>query len=424
MSAHVPERIEVETPGGEALRDRVERQVFDALDAQLAGTSQVWIPSRRPRRVTWLAGGCVAVAAAACLLVLRPAGPNTAESGAAAPSSIVVTPPGGRSRLDLGDAIVDFGSDTRVEIRRAEAGATVTLALARGSVDCDVAPRPGRPVFRVLAGNVTVEVVGTRFSVAYGRDVRVDVTRGTVRVSAPASTHLVAAGGTWSSAADPAPAAAAGLPAAVGDRPSLHAPDVQPGARAPVDPHGAAAGGSNLPATAPGTEAARPAGRLAARSVTGGARSSGPRGHGSEEARAPVDGAPRREARNRPVSPKATFAEAQALEGRDPDRARELYRTLAAGSDVWAALGLYSLAELEQDSGKNRDALSAVNEYERRFPYGAHAEDVAWLRVHVLQAARRSAAAREAAEDYLRRYPTGAYVEPARRFAQAAPPRP
>jgi hypothetical protein len=88
-------------------------------------------------------------------------------------------------------------------VTRGSAGA-VTLELARGSIDCDVEHRPDRPPFRVIAGEVTVHVVGTRFAVVReGAHVRVDVTAGQVRITAPGLERLVGGGDTWSSVPPP-----------------------------------------------------------------------------------------------------------------------------------------------------------------------------------------------------------------------------
>ena len=62
----------------------------------------------------------------------------------------------------------------------------MTVVLERGRVECEVPPRNDRPPFSVEAGDVTVRVVGTHFSVARSgsKDVEVDVQRGVVQVTA------------------------------------------------------------------------------------------------------------------------------------------------------------------------------------------------------------------------------------------------
>jgi transmembrane sensor len=70
----------------------------------------------------------------------------------------------------------------------------ITVALARGGGRFDVVPRPGR-VFSVRAGEVTVTVLGTIFSVERVADrIGVTVTRGTVQVDWGAGQRRMVAG--------------------------------------------------------------------------------------------------------------------------------------------------------------------------------------------------------------------------------------
>src|SRR5512135_2672487 len=193
-------RIEVEAPTSEARRERVERKVFEQLAAvRLVDRTDKVLPEQaRPSRARWLVAGIGVAAAAAIAIALfatRGGGDAREPQTAAAPSR-VVTPVGGSSRFTVGDeAVIDAGSDTSVEVQTDNGG--ITLVLARGSVDCDVAPRGNRAPFRVLSGDVAVEVVGTRFTVTRTPTSRVDVTRGKVKVTAPGGTWLVTAGQTW-----------------------------------------------------------------------------------------------------------------------------------------------------------------------------------------------------------------------------------
>jgi transmembrane sensor len=93
----------------------------------------------------------------------------------------------------------------RTELSVRESGpASVALALARGRADLDVSPREGRR-FTVVAGDVEVRVVGTRFSVkstpeGEGLRVEVSVLRGVVEVQSarrPGIVARVAAGQSW-----------------------------------------------------------------------------------------------------------------------------------------------------------------------------------------------------------------------------------
>ena len=106
------------------------------------------------------------------------------------------------------------------------------------------------------------------------------------------------------------------------------------------------------------------------------------------------------------------FAQAQQLESKDTQKAARAYRSIANGSDSWAALALYSLAEL-QASSDAKQSLRSLDELARRFPNGANAEDASWLRVDVLRRNGRHDEARAAAESYLRAFPRGTYAKQA-----------
>jgi hypothetical protein len=189
--------IDVEVPTSEARRERVEREVFARLDAMRDIDHSNAIAPVRGRRPMIFAAGFMFVAAAASIVFLV-----TREAPKAQPTtpSLVVTPAGGSSRFTVGDSVIDAGSDTSVEVKQ-DTNGTTTLTLARGSVDCDVMPRPNRPPFRVIAGDVTVEVVGTRFEVSRtDKVIRVDVARGKVKVHGNGEQRMLEAGESWSSA--------------------------------------------------------------------------------------------------------------------------------------------------------------------------------------------------------------------------------
>lgn len=359
--------IDFDPVSSDARRDKSERAVLARLAAiQALGESDAVIaPS--PPRWRWAAVGLGAAALAAALVLFLVIRRDEHVAHVAEAPSLIVTPVGGSSRFTVADAVIDAGGDTSVEVKR-EAGGATALLLARGTVDCDVAPKPGRAPFRVLAGDVTVEVVGTRFSVMrHGATVRVDVTRGRVRVTSRTEERLLEAGASWT----PGLTAAADVPAS--EQPS------------PPAPHDGVAEGDS-----PAIEA-------------------DPIEMPADDVTQPVPAAPRQSSR-------AAFAAAQRLEAKDPTDAARAYRTIANGKDVWAALALYSLAELHA----TRDAAAALrdlDELAKRFPRGANAEDAAWLRVTVLRKLKRDADARKAAGAYLREYPNGTYVTAAERLA-------
>jgi hypothetical protein len=189
-------RIRVEPPAPEARRERVEKKLFARLAAvELAERVDAVLPKPPRSRVPYFVGAAALAAAVFAIVLFARRDPAQHDVVAEEPSR-VVTPIGGESRFIVGDAVIDAKSDTSVEVRHGEGGA-ITLVLARGAVDCDVEPRHGRPPFRVLAGDASIEVVGTRFTVTRTPSLRVDVARGKVKVTTPASTNLVEAGESW-----------------------------------------------------------------------------------------------------------------------------------------------------------------------------------------------------------------------------------
>src|SRR5260221_7739435 len=107
------------------------------------------VPSPKPRRA-WLYAGMGALAASSIALVvfaIKPVAEPAAETDTT--PSRVVTPIGGSSQFTVGDSVIIAGSDTAVEVKHADNGG-ITLVVGRGSVDCDVAPRGGRPPFHPI----------------------------------------------------------------------------------------------------------------------------------------------------------------------------------------------------------------------------------------------------------------------------------
>lgn len=193
-------RIPVEPPQNESRRDRIERNVFAQLaQMRVVDRADAAVPvAAGSNRRAWMFAGLGAAVAAAVILVVTTKGdvPAPAPIAEDTTPSRIVTPVGGESQFTVGDAVIVAASDTSVDVKRAPDGG-ITLVVARGAVDCDVAPRGQRPPFHVIAGDVSVEVVGTRFSVARTPSPRVDVVRGKVRVRAPGGTWLLGAGDSW-----------------------------------------------------------------------------------------------------------------------------------------------------------------------------------------------------------------------------------
>jgi hypothetical protein len=345
-------RITVDPPQSDARRDRVERQVFAKLQTiRVADRADAAIPPTRMRG--WLVASAFA-AAGALAVALFVQSPEVRVSEREVPSQIT-TPVGGTSQFTVGDAVMVAASDTSVEVKHGSDGG-ITLVLARGSVDCDVAPRNGRPPFHVLAGDIAVEVVGTRFTVTRTPSPRVDVTRGKVRVTAPGGSWLVGAGESWS-----------------------------PQVTASNTPEPASEPAPVLPPVAAPAPVPAPATTIAAMPVH----------HASSQ---------------------AAFLAAGRLEASDPARAAKAFRTIASGKDAWAAPALYALIELHATSDRDA-ALADCAEYLHRFAHDPQVEDVTWLRVEILRAAGRRDEARSAATDYLRQFAHGSYAGLAARIA-------
>jgi len=344
-------RITVDPPQSDARRERVERQVFAELQRmRMAERADAAIPEARFRG--WLVAAAFAAAATMAVALFATHSTEIKIAEREVPSQIT-TPIGGTSQFTVGDAVMVAASDTSVEVKHGDDGG-ITLVLARGSVDCDVAPRNGRPPFHVLAGDIAVEVVGTRFTVTRTPTPRVDVTRGKVRVTAPGGSWLVAAGQSWSPSVSTTVAKSEPAPE----------PTVAP----------------ETPTPTPTPETPTPA---------------------------PVV---------HRVSSQAAFLAAGRLEATDPARASKAFRTIASGKDAWAAPALYALTELHASSDRDA-ALADCAEYLRRFPHDPQAEDVTWLRVEILRTAGRRDEARSAAAEYLRQFAHGSYAGLAERIA-------
>ena len=249
---------------------------------------------RQRRRARWVRLAPAMAAACAALLVAGAVGwriaathDRTGDESATAPVPQVITGPGQTAHLDIGDASVSIGGHSRLAVHSFADG-RITLDLGDGRVECDVTPRPHRPVFVVRAGPVAVTVVGTRFSVErHGDRVDVGVTRGKVRVTrADVGTVFVAAGESWSSTPELASAAPAARPHHTGDSTSPH-PTTAAAAAAGHGPavlQSAPGGGSRDDPAGPGASPATSTGASAHDDSAGAGPSPGTRatapGHG------------------------------------------------------------------------------------------------------------------------------------------------
>jgi hypothetical protein len=214
----------------------------------------------------------------------------------------------------------------------AETAQGLLIVVDRGSITCDVAPRPSDAPLIVQAGSARVRVLGTRFSVTrFGESARVKVQQGVVEVSASGRSQRVRAGETWPSdvaravRTETAPGVAPPAPADEAEREALV--DRKPAPSVPLAP---------APEPAPAPEVASPA---------------------PEPSR------------------QATFEEATALERSAPERALSLYASLESGGDSWAQNALYARGRLQASRGNGAEARTLLERYLEHFPRGSNAED-------------------------------------------------
>ena len=302
------EHIPIE-PLSDASWDRIERSVFEELDDRARAGAPQPARSSLPR---WAAIGLAAavvlqVVVAAVLLIRQDEQDAPEQLASARYVSERET-----TRALLGDVAVELEpASALVVVEHAPHGSL--CVLERGAVRFSVPPRGQRPPFVVQAGDVRVEVIGTRFRVErVAGSAAVETYEGKVRVVAGGLARIVTRGQPWSGAAAPAPA-----------------PVLAPGL-----------------APAPAAE---------------------PAGVASESARA---GAPVRADRQR-----ARFEQAAAREASDPQHALRIYRALAAESGAWAQNALFAAGRLELELGDQRSAERALRSYLARHPAGANAAD-------------------------------------------------
>ncbi|HUS64244.1 MAG TPA: FecR family protein, partial [Kofleriaceae bacterium] len=200
-------------PLSEASWSRVERAIFERLDAAQPSPLAGELHRAQKRRRRLFAVGGALVAAAALVLVAT----NLIGRGPRGESSRIVTA-GAGSHVSYGEAALDVDPQSAVLLSGNDT-AGVEVVLDRGGVTCEVAPRHGRPPFTVRAGAVRVRVIGTRFSVVRDGDSgRVSVVHGTVEVTVNGQVSLVHAGERWPQTVT------GGVPAAHAPAPSLPVP--------------------------------------------------------------------------------------------------------------------------------------------------------------------------------------------------------
>jgi transmembrane sensor len=170
------------------LRERVQPSWNAERERRVRARVERGLLSRRRRR------GVVAVAMAAAFGVIvvlfgqrwrEPPAPVSVRA-----ESAVLKP---TLRFADGSEVFARSDDTRIE-SLASGADEVLLRLAAGGARFSVTPNAQRS-FRVIAGNVSVQVVGTVFSVTReAGQITVSVERGRVRVDAPAGERELGAG--------------------------------------------------------------------------------------------------------------------------------------------------------------------------------------------------------------------------------------
>jgi hypothetical protein len=320
--------IEVE-PLSEQRWSRIERSLVSrlALEASTATEERPRAGARWGRRVWLVAAALLSVVATAGVLAFSSSGGRVAEQ----PSRI--TTGASASHLALSGLSLDVEPESAVVVGP-ETPKGLLIVVDRGTIVCEVAPRPHDAPLIVQAGAARVRVVGTRFSVTrLEESARVTVDEGVVEVSFRGGIVHVGAGERWPSDETQELAAEPAVVPNDAPRPEVSARAVSPSPRSAPTP---------------------------AKSRTT------PEPSVVEPVSPPKPPAPSRQ---------ATFEEATLLERSDPARAARLYANLQSGGDSWAQNALYAWGRLEATRGNRAEARRLLERYLERFPSGGNAED-------------------------------------------------
>jgi transmembrane sensor len=319
---------------------------------------------RRRRTVARVAVGTVAAGVAAIAAVVVMHGWQTPSvdvaGGVAAPGRVMAAAP---RQLRLADGSVATPLDqASALVIREDAPKRVAIDVARGRGHFDVAPRPER-LFAVHAGDVTITVIGTAFTVERVADrIGVSVERGKVQVDWGVGSRRLGPGES-------------------GWFPPLATVAV-----------GAAAASATLPPSSASPTAIAPVVRARHKSVK-------------------VDG----DDVAKPVVVVDTAesllaaADAARLQGRAQEGAALLRRIVNNHrSDPRAPLAAFTLGRvLLMELGQPRQAASAFADARALAPDGPFAEDALARETEAWAKAGDRTKARACAQDYLRSYPSG-----------------
>ena len=334
-------------PLSESRWSRIEHSVFARLDAgELLAVPSAPSPVRSSARraAGWGLGVAVAglVACVAFGVPFRRAAPSVSRISTGVAASHVALP----------GIVLDVSPQSAVVVS-GSSDESAFIAVDRGEVTCDVAHRrPGAPLI-VQAGEVNVEVVGTRFSVTRQDDAAsVRVTEGVVRVKFRGQVALVKAGEAW-----PPPRPAAASTAAASEAPALDAPE--PIGESPEGASSADASERPVGAREVALKQAQAQKKRAALAVSSAAPDASP------------------------SSFQAQFELATRLEARDPTEAVRLYEGLEGSSSIWAGNALFAHGRLEAARGNRAAARKILTQYLTRFPREPNAPDARLLLVRL-----------------------------------------
>ena len=333
--------IELEfEPLSEPRWNKIEQRVFARLDAgELRSTqdSNQQAPFWARRAGVWALG----LAASLLLVVLALSRSNRS----AAPTVSRISTGVAASHVALPGVVLDVSPQSAI-IVSGSADESALIVLDRGEVTCDVAHRrPGAPLF-VQAGELSVEVVGTRFTVTRQEEVAsVKVQEGVVRVKFRGRSTSVKAGETW----PPAPTAEVSPPPSVAEVP-----------RANEVPEAPGSAGSTAGTQRPRERSSRP--RIA--------------NEVKETKEAPEQIATTKAS---PPSAQRQFETATRIEATEPAQAIRLYEGIEDGSSGWASNALFAHGRLEAARGNRVAARRILAQYLSRFPGGANAPDARLL---------------------------------------------
>ena len=325
-------------PLSEQRWNKIEQRVFARLDA---GELRSTRGGNQPAPLWTRRASVWAMASAASLLLVVFALSRSNRS--AVPTVSRISTGVTASHVALPGMVLDVGPQSAVVVS-GSAEESALIVLDRGEVTCDVAHRrPGAPLF-VQAGELSVEVVGTRFTVTRQEDVaRVVVQEGVVRVKLRGQSTTVKAGETW----PPALTAAASSALL---RPEVPRPSELPEAISAAD--------SSLGALRPREPAAK--------------------ARGAREAKAArTEKSPPTEAS--PVSVQQQFETATQIEAKEPAEAIRLYEGIERSGSGWAANALFAHGRLEAARGNRVAARRILAQYLTRFPGGVNAPDARLL---------------------------------------------